>query len=187
MNRKHFVSEMSLQTVTRSCQRGERRLKYRKIVVVDTPGVCDTQRSEGETSAELKNCLRLCPPGPHAIIHVLKTGIFTTEEKKTVRVLRSVFQAKALRYVIILFTGKEDLEGESLESFISAQDKELKKHIAECGNRFLAFSNRAEGVEREAQVEELIQMVQDLVEKNQEAPYYSEETPKGSSWMSSVF
>lgn len=154
-------------------------------MVVDTPGICDTQRSKGETSAELKNYLQLCPPGLHAIIHVLKTGIFTTEEKKTIRVLKSVFQANALRYVILLFTGKEDLEGESLESFVSAQDKELKKYTAECGNRFLAFSNRAEGVEQEAQVEELIQMAQDLVEKNQEAPYYSEETQKGSSWMSS--
>ncbi|XP_032093083.1 verrucotoxin subunit beta-like isoform X2 [Thamnophis elegans] len=183
----YFLSEMSLQTITPSCQRGERQLKYQKIVVVDTPGVCSTQLSEGETSAELKNCLQLCPPGPHAIIHVLKVGTFTTEEKKTVRVLKSVFQASALRYFIILFTGKEDLEGESLESFISVQDKELKTHIADCGNRCLAFSNRAKRAEQEAQVEELIRMVQDLVKKNQEAPYYAEETQKGFPWKLPLF
>ncbi|XP_070593659.1 GTPase IMAP family member 7-like isoform X3 [Erythrolamprus reginae] len=174
LNRKEFASQMSLQTITRSCQRGERRLKDRKIVMIDTPGVCNTQLSEGETYTELKNGLDLCPPGPHAIIHVLKVGTFTTEAKKTVRFLKSLFHVKGLSYFIVLFTWKEDLEGGSLESFISAQDKELRKYILECGNRCLAFSNQVEEVEREAQVEKLIQMVQDLVEMNKDAPYYSE-------------
>ncbi|XP_070593615.1 stonustoxin subunit alpha-like isoform X2 [Erythrolamprus reginae] len=174
LSRKEFAAQMSLQAITRSCQRGERQLKDRKIVIIDTPGVCNTQLSEGETYTELKNGLDLCPPGPHAIIHVLKVGTFTTEAKKTVRFLKSLFHVKCLSYFIVLFTCKDDLEGGSLESFISAQDKELRKYILECGNRCLAFNNRAEEAEREAQVEKLIQMVQDLVETNKDAPYYSE-------------
>ncbi|KAM3820786.1 verrucotoxin subunit beta-like isoform 2-T2 [Vipera latastei] len=184
---KHFRSEMSLQTVSRHCEWGETLFNGRKIVVVDTPGICDTHFSESKTSAELKCCVELCPPGPHALLHVLKVGTFTKEEKETIHFIRSVFQKEALRYLILLFTHKEDLEGASLQSFVSAQDKELKRYIAECGNRCLAFSNRARGIERDAQVEQLIQMVEELVEKNQQAPFYGEDPRKGSSWKFSFF
>ncbi|XP_039221680.1 verrucotoxin subunit beta-like [Crotalus tigris] len=184
---QQFRSEMSLQTITHSCQRGETLLNGRKIVVVDTPGVCDTRLSNSETAAKVKSCVELCPPGPHAFLHVLKVGTFTVEEKETVRFIKSVFQKEALRYVILLFTHKEDLEGGSLRSFVSAQDKELKRYIGECGSRCLAFSNRAGGAEREAQVERLIRMVEELVEKNQGAPFYKEEPHKGSSWNFSLF
>ncbi|KAL7977899.1 hypothetical protein Chor_010851 [Crotalus horridus] len=184
---QQFRSEMSLQTITHSCQRGETLLNGRKIVVVDTPGVCDTQLPNSETAAKVKSCVELCPPGPHAFLHVLKVGTFTVEEKETVRFIKSVFQKEALRYVILLFTHKEDLEGESLQSFASAQDKELKRYIGECGSRCLAFSNRAGRAEREAQVERLIRMVEELVEKNQGAPFYKEDPRKGSSWNFSLF
>ncbi|XP_063157940.1 uncharacterized protein LOC134496115 [Candoia aspera] len=177
-----FASKMGVHTVTRRCQRGGTLLNGRNVVVVDTPGFFDTELSEQETAAEVKKCVQLCLPGPQAIIHVLRIATFTKEEKQTIRFIKDIFQSSAKAYIIILFTRKEDLEGESLASFMSAQDKELMNYVAECGNRCLTFSNRAEGAEREAQVEELIQMIDGLVEKNQDAPYYSEETQKGSSW-----
>ncbi|XP_007445243.3 GTPase IMAP family member 7-like [Python bivittatus] len=178
---------MGLHTVTARCQREETLRNGRKILVVDTPGFFGTRCSWQETAAEVKKCAQLCLPGPHAIIHVVKIGVFTGEEKEVIRFIKAIFQSKAKAYLIILFTRKEDLEGKSLESFVSAQGEELRKYIAECGNRCLAFSNKAQEAEREAQVEKLIQMIDDLVEKNQDAPYYSEGTQKESSWRFSLF
>ncbi|KAM6452023.1 stonustoxin subunit beta-like isoform 2-T2 [Liasis olivaceus] len=117
---KCFASKMGVHTVTARCQWEETLRNGRKILVVDTPGFFGTRCSWQETAAEVKKCVQLCLPGPHAIIHVVKIGVFTREEEEIIRFIKAIFQSKAKAYLIILFTWKEDLEGESLESFVSA-------------------------------------------------------------------
>uniref|UniRef100_A0A8C6VPM8 AIG1-type G domain-containing protein n=1 Tax=Naja naja TaxID=35670 RepID=A0A8C6VPM8_NAJNA len=42
-------------------------------------------------------------------------------------------------------------------------------------NRYLFFNNKAKGAEQEAQVAELMTMIDDLVESNSDAPCYTED------------
>ncbi|KAK9395943.1 GTPase IMAP family member 7-like [Crotalus adamanteus] len=124
---------------------------------------------------EVRKCVKFCSPGPHVILHVICIGRFTQEEEQVHQLITEIFGLKAKNYIILLFTHKEYLESESIENFISTQDKKLQQYAAECGNRFLAFNNKAEGAEREAQVAELMTMIDCLVETNRDAPYYTEE------------
>ncbi|XP_026581403.1 GTPase IMAP family member 7-like [Pseudonaja textilis] len=169
---------MSFGSVTQTCQRAEAEVNGRKVVVVDTPGFLDTARLERETSAEVSKCIEFCMPGPHVILQVMRPGRFTKEEEEVARLIKKIFSLKAKDYMTILFTRKEDLEDKTLEEFITEGNAVLKEQVYHCGNRFLAFNNKAKGAEREAQVRQLMAMIDALVEKNRAAPCYTEEMMK---------
>ncbi|XP_026582244.1 GTPase IMAP family member 7-like, partial [Pseudonaja textilis] len=102
------------------------------------------------------------------------------EELEVARLIKDIFSLKAKKYMIILFTRKEDLEGRSLHDLLSSNDNDvslalLRSQIQSCGNRCLAFNNRAVGSERWAQADELIRMVDELARKNEPMPYYTKD------------
>ncbi|XP_060539195.1 uncharacterized protein LOC117657948 [Pantherophis guttatus] len=175
---KIFAFGLSSRSVTQTCQKEETQMKGRKVVVVDTPGFFHTYRPDKDTAAEVSKCVKFCCPGPHVILHVADPLRFSQEETDVAQQVKEIFGLKAKDYTILLFTCKDGLEGRSLENFISSRDKKVKEYIAECGNRCLAFNNEAEGVEREAQVAEMMTMIDDLVEKNRYAPCYTEDMMK---------
>uniref|UniRef100_A0A8C6XQR6 AIG1-type G domain-containing protein n=1 Tax=Naja naja TaxID=35670 RepID=A0A8C6XQR6_NAJNA len=150
---------------TQACQTEEAQLKGRKIVVVDTPGIFHTDSP-------------VLLPGPHVILYVMDHLRSSQEETDVIQLIEEIFGLKAKDYTIILFTNKHGLKAQSLENLISSRDKKVKKYIAECGNRCLVFNNNVEGAEREAQVGELMTMIDDLVETNRNAPCYTEDMMK---------
>uniref|UniRef100_A0A0B8RQL3 GTPase IMAP family member 7-like n=1 Tax=Philothamnus irregularis TaxID=1899461 RepID=A0A0B8RQL3_9SAUR len=166
---------MSLNSITKTCQREETRWNGRKIEVVDTPGFFDPQVSQSETAAEVKKCVGYCNPGPHVILQVVRPGRFSQEEKDVAKLISDIFRLKAKNYMIILFTRKDDLGKQTLEEFLSTGDTDLQQQLAQCGHRYLAFNNNAKGEEQEAQVAQLMKMIDELVEKNKYAPCYTEE------------
>ncbi|KAG8147640.1 hypothetical protein E2320_022483 [Naja naja] len=94
------------------------------------------------------------------------------------RLIKDIFSLKAKPYMIVLFTRKEELDGRSLCDVLSDGDASLaplREQIESCGSRCLAFNNRAEGGERQAQVDELIRMVDELAGKNEPKPYYTKD------------
>ncbi|XP_039220545.1 GTPase IMAP family member 9-like [Crotalus tigris] len=170
-----FKSYMSPRSITKACQKEDTQLNGRKVVVVDTPGFFYSSCPVNDVVAEVRKCVKFCSPGPHVILHVIRPSRFTQEEEQVPQLIKEIFGLKAKNYIILLFTRKEDLEGTSIENVIAVYDTKLQQYAAECGNRFLAFNNKAEGAEREAQVAELMIMIDRLVETNKDAPYYTEE------------
>ncbi|XP_026547019.1 GTPase IMAP family member 7-like [Notechis scutatus] len=194
LGRPVFKFRFSFISYTQICQQEEALLNGRKVVVVDTPGFLHMVRREWETLAKVSKCLKFCTPGPHVILQVMNMGWFTEVEKEVARLIKKFFSLKGKDYIIILFTHKEDLEGKTLEKFIAEGNAGLKEHVYDCGKRFLAFNDEAEGAERKAQVGQLMAMIDALVQKNRAAPFYTEEMLKadnehfaknrGFSWLS---
>uniref|UniRef100_A0A8C6VDP3 AIG1-type G domain-containing protein n=1 Tax=Naja naja TaxID=35670 RepID=A0A8C6VDP3_NAJNA len=176
-----------LRSTTIACQKEEARLKGRKVVVVDTPGFHHIYCSDENTAAEVSKCVKFCSPGPHVILHVMDPFRSSQKEVKMAQWIKVIFGLKAKDYTIILFTHKNFLKGESLGDLIYSRDENLKKYIAECGNRCLVFNNEAKGVEREAQVTELMTMIDALVETNRHAPCYSADMMNfKKTWVSDI-
>ncbi|KAK9395911.1 GTPase IMAP family member 8-like [Crotalus adamanteus] len=170
-----FESRLSVRSPTKTCQREESLWNGRKVVVVDTPGFFDPGVPESQTVVRLVESMRFCAPGPHAILWVMHPGRWTQKEKETLQLVKELFGRKGKNYLILLFTRKEELEGETLEEFISQRDVALRELVAQCGHRCLAFNNKAKGEEREAQVAELMRMIDQLVYKNGDATRYTED------------
>ncbi|XP_066487052.1 GTPase IMAP family member 7-like [Tiliqua scincoides] len=173
--KKVFEIGVSPSSVTKDCQKGEVVKNGQKIVVVDTPGFFDTKKSNEMVAKEIKKCVKLLYPGPHAIVQVIQLGRFTKQEKEVAQLINKVFTLQGKAYYIILFTHKEDLEGSNLQSFLSEGESNLQHLIESCSSRYLAFNNRANGKESADQVAELLEMVEKLVKNNKDAPYYTED------------
>ncbi|KAK9395906.1 GIMAP7: GTPase IMAP family member 7 [Crotalus adamanteus] len=170
-----FESRFSVRSSTKTCQREESLWNGRKVVVVDTPGFFHPWVPGFLTVVRLMESMRFCAPGPHAILWVMRLGCWTQEEKETLQLVKEVFGRKGKNYLILLFTRKDDLEGETLEEFIAQRDVALRELVAQCEHRCLAFNNKAKGEEREAQVAELMRMIDQLVYKNGDATCYTED------------
>uniref|UniRef100_A0A8C6VC54 AIG1-type G domain-containing protein n=1 Tax=Naja naja TaxID=35670 RepID=A0A8C6VC54_NAJNA len=165
--------EREYWSVTKACQKEEVQLNGRKVVVVDTPGF--RHRPDKTIAAEVSKCVRFCFPGPHVILHVMTPSHGNDHETNAAQQLKEIFGLKAKDYTIILFAHYSNIGSRSLRNVKYLQYENMDEYIAECGNRCLAFNNKAKGVEREAQVAELMTMIDDLVERNSDAPCYTED------------
>ncbi|KAK2096868.1 GTPase IMAP member 7 [Saguinus oedipus] len=175
LGKKIFESKIAAQAVTKTCQKASRTWQGRDLLVVDTPGLFDTKETLDTTCREISRCVLASCPGPHAIVLVLQLGRYTEEEQKTVALIKAVFGKLAMKHMVILFTRKEELEGQSLDDFIIEADVNLKSILKECGNRCCAFSNSSQTSEaqKEAQVKELVELVEKMVQCNKGA-YFSD-------------
>ncbi|CAO2603758.1 GTPase IMAP family member 7 [Lemmus lemmus] len=166
LGQRTFDSRIAPHAITKTCQKASRKWKERELLVVDTPGLFDTKVKLETTSIEISKCVLQSCPGPHAIILVLQLGRYTEEEQETVIRIKAIFGEAAMKYMVVLFTRKDELEGQSLKDFLEGSDTNLKSIIKECGDRCLAINNRAGKAEQEMQVQELVELVEAMVQSN---------------------
>ncbi|XP_041346935.1 GTPase IMAP family member 7-like, partial [Gigantopelta aegis] len=162
-------SEASSTSVTATCSVRKAERFDCNLVVIDTPGTCDTSQSEGKISKEIIQSITMSAPGPHAFIMVLRVKRFTKEEQDTIKYFKDVFGNEMLNYLFLLFTGLDDLEEDdkTLQTFLDDATGELKQLIQECGGKCTAINNREKGVTvKEMQVKELIDIIKRNVAKH---------------------
>ena len=112
----------------------------------------------------------LSVPGPHVRLLVTQLGRFTEQDVVAVTRVKEVFGAGAERYMVILFTHKEDLEGGSLDEYVANTDNlRLRRLVRECGRRYCAFNNRALGDEQREQLAQLMAVIEGLEREHQGA------------------
>ncbi|XP_017902226.1 PREDICTED: uncharacterized protein LOC106503901 [Capra hircus] len=172
---KVFDSRIAAQAVTKTCQKASRKWKGRDLLVVDTPGLFDTKETLNTTCREISRCVLASCPGPHAIVLVMRLGRYTQEEQQTVALVKNLFGKAAMKYMIILFTCRDELGDQSLSDFLKDADVNLRSLLQECGDRHYAISNSryTEQAEKEAQVQELVELIDNMVQNNQGA-YFSD-------------
>ena len=175
LGEKAFDSRIAADAVTKTCQTASREWKGRELLVVDTPGLFDTKENLNTTCTEICRCVLASCPGPHAIVLVLRLGRYTEEEQKTVALVKTLFGKAAMNYMIILFTRRDELGDQTLSNFLKHADVNLRSLLQECGGRGYAISNsrNTEQAEKEAQMQELMELIDKMVQNNQGA-YFSD-------------
>lgn len=127
-------------------------------------------------TVEILKCVGITAPGPHAILLIISIGRFTPEERETIELLRNAFGKDMNRYVILIFTRKDDLDlqGKCIDDILTSAPPHLRSIVSECQNRYLAWNNNANDEEKELQSKQLIDMIGDMVENNGGEYYHSE-------------
>ncbi|XP_039717091.1 GTPase IMAP family member 8 isoform X1 [Pteropus medius] len=162
LGRSAFASLLSAQPVTKTCQTEADQ----DVVVVDTPGLCPRPGATGQEAQleEIVSCVSSCEDTNTILVLVFQLGRFTGEDAKVVAMLETIFGEDVLKYTILLFTRKEDLEGGSLEHYLeNMKNGALKKVVKKCGGRVCAFNNKITGQAREQQAEALLKMANELI------------------------
>lgn len=176
LGKKHFRSMVSGSSVTANSSRGESTRDDRLILVVDTPGLFDTNRLNFEVTKEIAKCVGMTSPGPHAVLLVIGIGRFTKEEQDTVDHFIQHFGSEVVNYMMIVFTREDDLlkENKSIEDFVREAPSELRELVHKCGNRYIAINNDASDSEIKRKVDELITNIDTMVKRNDGVCYTNE-------------
>lgn len=159
---KAFESDLSPSSLTFKCKKAEGDVGGRKVVVIDTPGLFDTNFTEQEVLKKLKTCISLSAPGPHAFLVVLRLGRFTQEEKESVRMIQSFFGEDSVNYTMLLFTHGDKLKKQTIEEFVSKSD-DLTDLVQICYGRYHVFNNV---VEERSQTHELLGKIDTMIMEN---------------------
>lgn len=95
---------------------------------------------------------------------------------KTVDHFVKCFGKTVYQYFIVLFTRQDELEKNNmtLEEHLAQVPDSLKWFIKKCGNRTLGFNNELVGEQSDAQVKELLRMIETNVSRNG-GKYYTNE------------
>ncbi|KAM7244857.1 hypothetical protein CapIbe_003383 [Capra ibex] len=173
LQRKHFLSRLAATAVTSACATGSCRWASGDVEVLDTPDLFSPEVAQADPGFEERGrCYLLSAPGPHAVLLVTQLGRFTAQDLRAWQGVKALFGAGIAARAVVVFTRREDLAGGSLQQYVRDTDnRALRELVAECGGRCCAFDNRAADGEREAQVGELMGLVEELVRDHGGAPY----------------
>uniref|UniRef100_A0A6N2LVF0 AIG1-type G domain-containing protein n=2 Tax=Salix viminalis TaxID=40686 RepID=A0A6N2LVF0_SALVM len=180
LGRKAFKSRSSSSGVTSTCELQRTVLRDGQIInVIDTPGLFDFSSGSEFVGREIVKCINMAKDGIHAVLMVFSVRTrFSQEEKAALRSLQTLFGSKILDYMIVVFTGGDDLEenDETLEEYLGREcPQPLKEVLTLCENRRVLFDNKTKDVLKGVeQVQELLSLVDRVIEKNGGRPYSDE-------------
>ena len=164
-----FRTMISGSSVTHVCLQNSVNRFNRKIVIVDTPGIFDTEETNEKIQEEIFKCIGITSPGPHAFILVINAAErYTSEEERTVEHFVKYFGENVYKYFIVLFTRKDQLDAKNItiEEYVRGCPSKLQRFIEKCGNRILAFDNNLEGPEQNEQVKKLLDIILENVKRH---------------------
>ncbi|KNA11071.1 hypothetical protein SOVF_138520, partial [Spinacia oleracea] len=177
LGRKAYESRRSSSGITSTSELQTTMLKDGQVInVIDTPGLFDSSVGHECIGKEIVKCIDLAKDGVHAILVVFSVRTrFSAEEETALQSLREFFGPKVTDYMIVVFTGGDDLEddGETLEQYLGRQCPEPLKNILKiCKDRCALFDNKTKDItKKEEQVQKLLQLVDKVSEENGGKPY----------------
>ncbi|KAF7836455.1 immune-associated nucleotide-binding protein 9 [Senna tora] len=183
LGRKAFKSRTSSSGVTSTCELQKTVLRDGQVInVIDTPGLAglfDSSVGPEFVGKEIVKCIDLAKDGIHAVIVVFSVRTrFSEEETAALSSLRTLFGNKIVDYMIVVFTGGDDLEenDETLDDYIGRECPQPLKEILDlCGNRRVLFDNKTKDeIKQFAQVQQLLSHVNMVIAKNGGQPYTDE-------------
>ncbi|KAF9661567.1 hypothetical protein SADUNF_Sadunf19G0082100 [Salix dunnii] len=192
LGRKAFKSRSSSSGVTSTCELQRTVLRDGQIInVIDTPGLFDFSSGSEFVGREIVKCINMAKDGIHAVLMVFSVRTrFSQEEKAALRSLQTLFGSKILDYMIVVFTGGDDLEenDETLEEYLGRECPQplkvspfslrpitFEEVLTLCENRRVLFDNKTKDVLKGVeQVQELLSLVNRVIEKNGGQPYSDE-------------
>lgn len=144
LGKKEFFSDLSMSSITKKCRHKTANRFGKKISIVDTPGLFDTELTNEMVQEEIAKCIALTAPGPHAFILILNIFRYTPEETQAVKHYVNSFGGDIYKYCIILFPRKDELDehGKTIQQCIEKAPPELQSFIKDCGGRVVAFNNK---------------------------------------------
>jgi GTPase Era involved in 16S rRNA processing len=140
--KEEFPSDYGARSVTQYCKHGKTIFRNRPVLIIDTPGIFDTEHESNYVENEIRKCIGMGAPGPHGILFVMTlSDRFKHEDNSAFREFLKFFGKSMLSYVIVVFTHEDALQtsGKTLEEHLSASPKQLQELLKSCRNRYISL------------------------------------------------
>ncbi|XP_073698694.1 GTPase IMAP family member 8-like [Garra rufa] len=184
LGREEFRSDLSATSLTSTSERRDAVVCGRKVTVVDTPCLLNTDATNISVEQELERALTLCEPGPHAFLLVIQLGRFTEQERHVMDTLQKMFCSNVNLFTIVLFTYGDKLKNKSIDQFVR-EDKNLQKLVQKCGSQYHVFNNTDR--ENTCQVSELFEKVDCQLGKRNQKYFVRKNREQRKSWNTRHF
>ncbi|XP_031435756.2 GTPase IMAP family member 9-like [Clupea harengus] len=165
-----ILGREEFDTVGRTAQSVKRQgqVAGRQVTVVEAPGwFINSQLEETPelTKEEIGLSVSLCPPGPHALLLVIRVGYsFTETYKRPVQKHLELLSESVWSHTIVLFTRGDWLGDTPIEQHIESEGESLQWLVEKCGNRYHVFNNQKR--EDHMQVTQLMEKIEEMVAGN---------------------
>ena len=168
-----FKSSQSPSSVTAVCDKHSTILPDgSQVTVLDTPGFFDTSSSNEHVVKEISRSITMTSPGPHLFLFVVSIiQRFTPEVNASAKLFFKHFGDAVSKYTIILFTGADFLEDQTIAEYLLSAPQTLKDLLTKCSNRYFAINNKAKSND---QVNDLLHMVDGVIAENNGGHYSNE-------------
>ncbi|KAI4891958.1 hypothetical protein NFI96_007348, partial [Prochilodus magdalenae] len=157
------------ETETTECEIQRGSVDSRNISVIDTPGINNRLLTE-EHKRELKRCLSLSAPGPHVFLLLIRLRRFTEDERNTVKWIQENMGEEALRFTMVLFTGKEEMTNRQWTIYYD--NNRIQEFVSQFGGGYAVINSKREA--NPAQITKLLEQIDTMVQCNG-GQYYTEE------------
>ncbi|KAL7090012.1 hypothetical protein ACP275_12G013000 [Erythranthe tilingii] len=157
LGRIAFKSKFCAGSVTSTCeQHSAEQENGQTINVIDTPGLFDFHGDTEFLGKEIAKCIDMANDGLHAIILVLSIrGRFSREEEAAVQALSEFFGTKIVNYMIVVFTGGDQLEDdETLDDYLGDKVIENNGGVPYTDQLFIKATVKVKGMEGVLTIEE---------------------------------
>ncbi|CAL9232230.1 unnamed protein product [Arabidopsis halleri] len=171
-----FKSKTQAAAVTIECElKSAKRPNGQIINVIDTPGLFSLFPSNESTIREILKCSHLAKEGIDAVLMVFSLrSRLTEEEKSVIFVLKTLFGDAIVDYLIVVFTNEDSLidNNVTINDYLEGSP-DFKEIIAACNNRMVMFENslRTSKRKKAKQVQRLLDLVEEVVRKNNKKPF----------------
>lgn len=136
----------------------------RRVTVVDTPGwewYYPLNSTPNWVRRETLRSVTLCPPGPHAVLLVVRSCASITEDYvREIEEHLELLGKGVWDHTMLLFSRGDELGLTSMEQRISTSGPTLQRLLRRCGSRYHVINNHNRG--DAAQVRDLIGKLQDM-------------------------
>ncbi|PON81440.1 AIG1-type guanine nucleotide-binding (G) domain containing protein [Trema orientale] len=172
LGRKAFIKSTTCELQTTVLCDGQ------VVNVIDTPGLFDLSAESDFVDKEVVKCINLAKDGIHAVLVVFSVRTrFSQEDQAVLRSLQTLFGNKIVNYVILVFTGGDELDenDQTLDDYLGCECPEpLKDILTQCENRMVLFDNKTRKDSNKKindQVQQLLSLVNKVLVQNGGHPY----------------
>jgi len=189
LGRKAFQCRSGSSTVRVACELQQVQMKDgRELSVIDTPGLFDPTVNTDFVGKEIVKCIDLAKDGLHGVLFVLSIrNRYTPEEAAALKTLQMLFGEKILNYMVVIFTGGDELEEneQTFEDYLRESPLALREILRQCNDRKVLFDNKTKSETVKAkQRSELLKQVDIVIAQNGGQPYSNEMFREAQEWSS---
>uniref|UniRef100_A0A8C1R0P5 GTPase IMAP family member 8 n=1 Tax=Cyprinus carpio TaxID=7962 RepID=A0A8C1R0P5_CYPCA len=155
---------------TRESEKQTGRVEDRNNSFIDTPGFFNTQLTDEEIKKQMMKSLYLSDPGPHVFLLVINLETFREEQRNIVEQIQENFGAQALKFTMVLFTGREKVSRRVLNQIIESQETQKILNYFERRYKVINSKNECDP----SQIIKLLRSIDEMVKNNGERHYSNE-------------